>query len=96
MKHSYERWALLPVAVSFVYSLCGFSKFGWRVADLSFWFWFDYVLSGITALGLALPWSRAHSEVSRSQRTLMLFLLLFVFGIILFFASLFFGLAYYH
>ncbi|HTH48222.1 MAG TPA: hypothetical protein VMB21_11975 [Candidatus Limnocylindria bacterium] len=95
MTESFKRWLMLPGVVSFFYSLYGVLWLRWSVADLYFWFWFDFVLTGLTTIGLTWLWLRAHREVRRDQSILTLYILCFSFVMMLIFASIFAGMAFY-
>lgn len=95
MTDSFKRWLMLPGVVTFFYSLYGVLWRHWSVADLYFWFWFDFVLTGLTAVGLTVLWLRAHPKISRQQGVLTVYVLSFSFVVMLIFASIFAGVAYF-
>jgi len=89
-----HRAALVPVLVSNLYSIFGVLGLQWGVADVFFWFWCEFVLAGITAVTLAIVWSRADRRLRPEVARFSPILVLFSFGMILIYATLFTALAY--
>ena len=90
----YRRLVFLPVLISNLYSMYGVLFLNWSVADLFFWFWCEFVLTGITMIVLAIIWSRADKSLHPNLAKLTPFVTLFSFVMVLFYASLFTALAY--
>jgi hypothetical protein len=63
-------------------------------ADLFFWFWHEFVLSGIMLFALLLFWGRVDKSLPSGVRSMMLVFFLFSFLLILFYATLFTAGAY--
>ncbi len=59
MFEKFKALALLPVLVSNLYSMYGVLFLNWSVADLFFWFWCEFALTGITMIVLTLFWVHA-------------------------------------
>ncbi len=92
------KWlVLLPVIVSNLYSMFGVLFLGWSVADIFFWFWCEFVLSGITSFILLMVWlpieKNRHTAIAGMAK-IMPYMFGFSFLYLLFFATLFAGVAY--
>src|SRR6267143_3809822 len=94
MFEKFKRLVFLPVLVSNLYSMYGVLFRNWSVADLFFWFWCEFVLTGITTVILTLFWAHVDKAVHPNLVRLAPFLTAFSFLLILMYASLFTGLAY--
>jgi hypothetical protein len=66
----------------------------WSVADIFFWFWCEFVLSGITTFVLMMFWLRIEKKLPSGFAKLAPFLFGFSFLYLLFFATLFTAMAY--
>jgi Family of unknown function (DUF6498) len=92
------KWLMfLPVSVSNLYSMYGVLFLNWSVADIFFWFWCEFVLAGITAFVLMMIWVPAEKKANKVIARLapmMPYAFGFSFLYMLFFASLFAGVAY--
>ncbi len=94
MFEKFKALALLPVLVSNLYSMYGVLFLNWSVADLFFWFWCEFALTGITMIVLTLFWVHADKASHPNMIQLAPLLTSFSFLLILFYASLFTALAY--
>jgi hypothetical protein len=87
----------LPVLVSNLYSIFGVLLMRWSVADIFFWFWCEFVLSGITSFVLLLAWlpiEKNRNAITAGTARITPFLFGFAFLYLLFFTTLFAALAY--
>ena len=97
MMDRFKRLVLLPVLVSNLYSMFGVLILNWSVADIFFWFWCEFVLSGITSFVLLMVWlpiEKTRDQVIARMAGAMPFMFGFAFLYLLFFATLFAGMAY--
>lgn len=94
MFERFKRLVFLPVLVSNLYSMYGVLFLNWSVSDIFFWFWCEFVLTGITMIVLTMFWVRADKALHPDLAKLTPFLTSFSFLMILFYASLFTALAY--
>ena len=69
------------------------SFLNWSVADIFFWFWYEFLLAGLATQALLLVWSILSIKPRHNQGTSPL-LFLFSFSLVLFYASLFSAVAY--
>lgn len=88
------RLNLLPVLVSNLYSLYGILLLRWHVADIFFWFWYDFLLAGITGFVLVACWIHAHREFPAIDRWSYSYQYLFAFFLTLIYATIFAGMAF--
>jgi hypothetical protein len=94
MFERFKRLALLPVLVSNLYSMYGVLILNWSVADLFFWFWCEFVLTGLMMIILTMFWVHVEKVSHPNMTKLAPLLTSFSFLLILFYASLFTALAY--
>jgi hypothetical protein len=94
MFDQFKRLVFLPVLVSNLYSMVGVLFLNWSVADVFFWFWCEFVLTGLTMIVLTVFWSRADKSLLPGPAKLSPFLASFSFLVVLTYASMFSGLAY--
>jgi hypothetical protein len=66
----------------------------WSVADIFFWFWCEFVLSGITSFVLLMFWRCIETSLPKDFANLAPWLFGFTFLYLLFFATLFAAMAY--
>ena len=92
MIESFKRPYFLLVAVSNLYSIFGLLFLKWSVADLFFWFWCELVLIGIILVVLTAVWSRVDFSLPLGKLTP--FFTAFGVLVILFYTTLFAGVAY--
>ncbi len=94
MLNQIMRWALLPVLVSNLYSMGGVLFWSWSVADVFFWFWCEFVLAGITMFALLLAWRPIQTDYPKDMANILTWGFASSFLYLLFFATLFAGMAY--
>ena len=94
MFDQFKRLVFLPVLVSNSYSMYGVLFLHWSVADIFFWFWCEFILSGLTTFVLMMFWLRVEKKLHRSLAKIAPFLFGFSFLYLLFFATLFAAMAY--
>jgi Family of unknown function (DUF6498) len=97
MMDRFKRLVFLPVIVSNLYSMFGVLFLGWSVADIFFWFWCEFVLSGITSFVFLMAWlpiEKKRDQVIARMAGAMPFMFGFAFLYLLFFATLFAAVAY--
>lgn len=94
MFEKFKRLVFLPVLISNLYSIYGVLFLNWSIADIFFWFWCEFVLTGLMMIILTCFWARAHKVTHPNLARLDPLPTAFSFLLILFFASLFTVLAY--
>lgn len=94
MPDNYKRWVFAPMLVSNVYSTYGVLFWNWSVADVFFWFWCEFVLSGITSFLLIMFWRNIQTDLPKGIRGVAPWLFGFAFSYLFFFATLFAAMAY--
>ena len=97
MLERFKRLVFLPVLVSNLYSMFGVLFLDWSVADIFFWFWCEFVLSGMTSFVLLMVWlpvEKSRNTAFAGMAKIMPYLFGFSFLYLLFFATLFAGVAY--
>ena len=94
MFNNLKRWVFLPMLVSNTYSIYGVLFWNWSVADIFFWFWCEFVLSGITSYVLIIFFRRIQTDLPNGLGSLAPWLFGFSFLYLLFFATLFAAMAY--
>jgi hypothetical protein len=89
------RVRVLPVVTSALCSGWGLLFLKWSVADLYFWFWYEFTVAGLMLFALLLVWNRFEPKwdnvLTRGMSPLWF---LVAFGMVLFYATLFAILAY--
>jgi len=89
------RVRVVPVATSALCSGWGLLVLKWSVADLFFWFWYEFTVAGLMLFVLVLVWNRFEPRwdnvICRGSSP---FMFLFAFGMVLFYATLFASIAY--
>lgn len=90
----FKRLSLVPVLVTNLYSGYGVLFRQWGVADLFFWFWCEFVFSGICTLVVAQCWLRGQQNLKPGFARLTTFTFLFGFGMVLLYATMFAAIAY--
>jgi len=97
MMDRFKRLVFLPVFVSNLFSMFGVLFLGWSVADIFFWFWCEFILSGLTSFALLLAWlpiEKSRHTAIAGMAKIMPYMFGFAFLYLLFFATLFAGVAY--
>ncbi len=89
-----KRWVFLPILISNVYSMYGVLFWNWSVADIFFWFWCEFILSGIMSFVLMMFWRRIQTNLPKGLGGLAPWLFGFAFLYLLFFATLFTAMTY--
>jgi hypothetical protein len=83
-----------PIFMSNLCSMCGVILWNWSVADLYFWFWYEFVLAGLTTCALLVVWCLTNPKASPHSLGVTLYLFLFPFLLMLFYATAFAAGAY--
>jgi hypothetical protein len=94
MSHNLKRWVFAPMLVSNVYSMYGVLFWNWSVADVFFWFWCEFVLSGITSFLWILFWRNLQTDLPGGLRRAAPWIFGFTFLYMFLFATLFAAVAY--
>ncbi len=90
-----QWFRLLPVVTSNLCSMWGLLFLHWDVADLYFWFWYEVAVAGLIVVVLVILWNRGETTPGniRARRNTV-FSTLLAYALVMFYASLFTGLAY--
>jgi hypothetical protein len=89
-----RRLALMPVLVANAYSMYGVLFLHWRVSDLFFWFWCEFVLAGIILVALTSLWARVDGAFPPTLARFAPLITLVSFLWVLMYASMFTAIAF--
>ena len=79
------RPQLLPVLVSNLSSIYGVLFLYWDVADVFFWFWYEFALAGLITLALTLVWGTLRANRYNPVVRLKPYIFVFSYLMVLFY-----------
>lgn len=84
--NSHKFFGLVPIIFINLIPLYGIITLGWRVGDIFFWYWFEFLAGSVFAyLVLRLRWKKISTELKKLERKqFIVFFLMFFFYMTLF------------